>query len=78
VLEVDKEMYFVYMKTLKITGGVLLGWICGSAPVSIISMSAGLTGTRSADLIQVSVAFCGAVLGGVITYKKVNLEKYRD
>jgi hypothetical protein len=71
-------MYFVGMKTLKIIGGVLLGWLCGSGPVSIIFMTAGLTGTRSADLIQLSVAFFGAVMGGVITYKKVNLKKYTD
>ena len=71
-------MYFVDMRTLKIIGGVLLGWLCGSAPVSFIFMAAGLTGTRSADLIQVSVAFFGAVLGGVITYKKVSLKKYTD
>ena len=71
-------MYFIVMKTLKIIGGVLLGWICGSAPVAVIFMGAGLTGTRSADLIQVGVALFGAILGGILTYKRVNLKKYTD
>jgi hypothetical protein len=34
--------------------------------------------SRTTDIIRVIVSLCGGIIGGVITYKRVNLKKYED
>jgi hydrogenase maturation factor HypE len=64
------------MKTLKVIGGFLLGWLLASAvTIGLIPQSEI---SRTTDIIGAVVSLCGGIIGGVITYKRVNLKKYED
>jgi hypothetical protein len=64
------------MKILKVVGGFLLGWLLAS--VSTIGLISQSEISRTTDIIRIIVSLCGGIIGGVITYKRVNLKKYED
>jgi len=61
------------MKTLKVVGGFLLGWFLASASTVVLISQSEIS--RTTDIIRVIVSLCGGIIGGVITYKRVNLKK---
>jgi len=65
-----------FMKTLKVVGGFLLGWFLASASTVVLISQSEIS--RTTDIIRVIVSLCGGIIGGVITYKRVNLKKYED
>ena len=67
------------MKTLKVVGGFILGWLITSVFTrQMILIISGTEITRTSDIIGSLAALSGGITGGVITYKRVNLKKYED
>lgn len=67
------------MKTLKVVGGFILGWLITSVFTrQMILIISGAEITRTSDIIGSLAALSGGITGGVITYKRVNLKKYED
>jgi len=67
------------IKTLKVVGGFILGWLIASIFTrQMILIISGIEITRTSDIIGSLAALSGGIAGGVITYKRVNLQKYED
>jgi len=64
------------MKILKVVGGFFLGFFLASASTSALIPQSEISPTT--DIIRLIVSLSGGIIGGVITYKRVNLKKYED
>jgi len=64
------------MKILKVVGGCFLGFFLAS--VFIRAIFSQLEVSRTTAIIGLIVSFCSGITGAVITYKRVNLQKYED
>jgi len=64
------------MKILKVVGGCFLGFFLAS--VFIRAIFSQLEVSRTTAIIGLIVSLCSGITGAVITYKRVNLQKYED
>jgi len=64
------------MKTLKVIGCFLLGLLLATAFTNGLISQSEIS--RTTDIIRIIVSLGGGIIGGVITYKRVNLKKYED